>query len=753
MMLAFRFGNWWLLAGLLAAAIPFVLHLLSSVRAQEIYFPTLRFLKRSMEKTARRRRIQHWLLLLLRAALLIFLCLGVAEPVSEATGGWLAGKDYVAVLILDNSMSMATTRGGTSRFSLAKTAASAVLDGQGEARPAMGAVLITNGQDKAPTSLSANRGAMRTQVENARIVPGHAVLLPHVDTAVRLLQQQSEPKKSIFLFSDLQRISFEQLLKAKSLAQAKDIHLLIVNTAAPKLNNVGVTDLKIAGERIVNSPLTFTATLVNSSPVDRMVDVGLRVGGRTVSPLIRKTLRAALGGADNTGSTATVRFQHRFSDPGEYTGEIYIDQGDDLAMDNARRFHLDIGGPVEALVIRGHSEATPTLATDPVGMLGIALEPFAGTGRPWPIRRETIEADQFASTSLAQKDVAFFCGVASFTEEQAAAIADFARGGGTVVFFLGPAVRADNYNQRFGPPAEGAAGKTLNLLPGQVLDAVGEVGPEAQARRVKTIKLDHPYFADLYDTKGEDEYRNIQVWRYFRLKRSPTGQSLLTLENRDDLLLLKRFGSGRVMLCATTASPEWTTLPLNWLFVPMTNRASLLARKETVDRVYRAGAKVTLLPTGGGLDPSAFIKITPPAGEPVRVKVRQTKAGFGIDHVARDVGTYRWEVLRAKVEEGHKEIVHSFVVNPDGKESDLRAYRQEPFVQHMKRQGMGRVYVGDSLGAVYAAALKDAQGTNWWDVLLAFAIVVLVVEAAVANRSVRKDEILIPAHLNARLAT
>ena len=73
MTLALTFATPLLLIGLVAAGIPFLLHLLSSIKAQEVYFPTLRFLRMSMEKTARRRRIQHWLLLLLRAGLLALL--------------------------------------------------------------------------------------------------------------------------------------------------------------------------------------------------------------------------------------------------------------------------------------------------------------------------------------------------------------------------------------------------------------------------------------------------------------------------------------------------------------------------------------------------------------------------------------------------------------------------------------------------------------------------------------------------------
>ena len=80
----------WLLVGALAAGIPVLLHLLSSVRAPEMLFPTLRFLKISMDKTARRRRLEHWLLLLLRSALLAMLAVAVAGGLDLLDGASLA---------------------------------------------------------------------------------------------------------------------------------------------------------------------------------------------------------------------------------------------------------------------------------------------------------------------------------------------------------------------------------------------------------------------------------------------------------------------------------------------------------------------------------------------------------------------------------------------------------------------------------------------------------------------------------------
>jgi hypothetical protein len=59
MILALQFTTPALLIGAVAAAIPVALHLLASARAREVAFPTLRFVRRSMQRTARRRRVHN----------------------------------------------------------------------------------------------------------------------------------------------------------------------------------------------------------------------------------------------------------------------------------------------------------------------------------------------------------------------------------------------------------------------------------------------------------------------------------------------------------------------------------------------------------------------------------------------------------------------------------------------------------------------------------------------------------------------
>ena len=70
----------WLLLGLLATAIPLVLHLRKSTMVKRITFSTTRFFDEQFIRSSRRARFQDLLLMLLRIALLLLFVLALAQP-------------------------------------------------------------------------------------------------------------------------------------------------------------------------------------------------------------------------------------------------------------------------------------------------------------------------------------------------------------------------------------------------------------------------------------------------------------------------------------------------------------------------------------------------------------------------------------------------------------------------------------------------------------------------------------------------
>ena len=98
------------LAGLAAVVMPIVLHLRHRDKDTPHRFPSLMFVERLPIRTAQRRRITDWPLLLLRALAIVLLVLAFARPLWSRPGVTQASvSDRTVIVLLDRSMSMGHT--------------------------------------------------------------------------------------------------------------------------------------------------------------------------------------------------------------------------------------------------------------------------------------------------------------------------------------------------------------------------------------------------------------------------------------------------------------------------------------------------------------------------------------------------------------------------------------------------------------------------------------------------------------------
>lgn len=113
----------WYLAGLMALAIPIIIHLFNFHRYKKIYFTNLRFLEVLQTETRRTSRLRNIILLLIRMLFIITVVMAFAQPYFGKN--YLLGKTSgrAVSIYLDNSFSMLDNQGNQNRWAKAKSKA------------------------------------------------------------------------------------------------------------------------------------------------------------------------------------------------------------------------------------------------------------------------------------------------------------------------------------------------------------------------------------------------------------------------------------------------------------------------------------------------------------------------------------------------------------------------------------------------------------------------------------------------------
>jgi hypothetical protein len=217
----------WALAGLLAAAIPVLLHLLARREPPTVVFPAVRYLITTTREHQRRLKLQHLLLLLLRTLLIVALVLAAAGPTLPGSG--VAGHAPSAlVLVVDNSPSSGVVVAGSPRLAQLQAAARQVL---ARATPDDALWLLT--ADGVP-----RRGDRRTlldQVASLPVSPRRLDLGAALGVAGDVLAGESRPGE-ISLLTDLQA-------SAVSPAEVR-VPLVVGRPDEPAPANVGIARLE-----------------------------------------------------------------------------------------------------------------------------------------------------------------------------------------------------------------------------------------------------------------------------------------------------------------------------------------------------------------------------------------------------------------------------------------------------------------------------------------------------------------------------
>ncbi|MBI2378869.1 MAG: BatA domain-containing protein [Deltaproteobacteria bacterium] len=644
------FSNPAFLFGLLGAAVPVIIHLINRKKPRRVRFAAITFIQRSVERVSRRFRIRRFLLLAARVAILAAFSLAAARPFfgtepARATGT-SRGPEAVAI-VLDASLSMRATYGRETAFDRARTAAGAIVDRLGPEDTAT--IVLAERSSKVLLPAPTGERSALTRVL-ADLLPSASAgdLGDAVTVGARELLKgrppESKTARQVVVLTDLAGHAF------RSAAELSGASLSIVDVLEA-----------IEPEERVNHAVIEIEVAPARGRGPRTIDARARV--RSFSSASGPSIAAAvtMRGPDGDlvpstldlvpGASQDKTFTYAFEDSGTVPISIALDP-DKLADDDARFAIAHVRKQVRPLVVDGAPSGVPK--EDEIFYLERALLAGADVIAPPAV----VTADDLGRTDLVAYDVVILAGVPSLSLEDAARILAFVERGGGLFISAAPGLDVAAY--------QAGIGRALpRALRGE--KRLGDVAGSAPSLGLRVSDPLHPVMS-VFSGDAKDGLESTESTAYLLVEPAAErdAEPLLVYDDGQPALLLKRYGTGQVMLLTATVDREFGDLPIRPAFLPLVERSiAFLGNALT-----RPDVKKTLVGDPRSIDvPDDVVaaEITLPNGEIVRTR---RELGAELRVTSTDLpGPYFVSVSRGAALE--RLPAEDFVVNVDPTESNL----------------------------------------------------------------------------------
>ncbi len=551
------------LAGGAAVVVPVLVHLLLRPKARRMEIGSLRFLQLAVRESRRRRKVRRWLLLCLRALVVLLLALLFARPCLRAGAD---GSEREVVLLVDQSASMAAAPSGQPLFALAHKAAEKVLRELPEQTVAHVAYFDAGGVFAVPDGrLDDGRkpGFAGTDFGQALSWARDRVLL------------SGRRQRQVLLFTDLQRSG---LAGTPFEGWPLDVPIEIVEVGRPLVGNLAVESAEASRAALrPRTPVLVAASVFNAGPLP-VSEVAVRLSVEGPGGKWQEERKVSLGPV----SRSPVRFSVPVEKPGLYTGFVEAAAEDAFPLDNRRWLAFEARRPDGLLLVDGRPGST--VYGNETYFLEAALRlrlsdkdtprtPYEPEHLAWQPGSMLPELGDYRAVVL--------CDVAELPERDVARLGAFVSGGGGLLVFTGPNVRPEGCEPL----------RRAGLLPATV---EGAAGPDEF--RWDRWEKDHPIFRPLSDPQHGD-LRRIAFQQITRLSPAPGARVLAFAQSGAPLLIEGRLGEGTVLVLASTASRTWTDWPKTRLYVPLVHQMAAYLTERLPEN-----QRVRQKPSGPGTD-------------------------------------------------------------------------------------------------------------------------------------------------------
>ena len=679
------FLNILMLSGIVAAAIPLLIHLFHRQRVSTLDFSSIRFIKRLPVQQTTALKLRQILLMVLRALILILAALAFARPVIEGVLGALLGTGRQAntsfAIVLDNSYSMSAGGGNATPFQAAINSALAIVNDRTEGDEGILALTAVP-MRTVPDRLTANRQELIDALNALTVSERSGDVIAALETSDAMLQASDRANKIIYLISDQQRYDWRAADSSLGLSRPLRSHVEVITMPTPQVANISL-DAVTVSEYLADrdTPRQITASYTNHSDQP--------VNGRLMSLHINGEKRGSQTIAAGPGQKATATFTVAMTEPGLHDGYVELDF-DGISADNKRFF-----------TVRNPERINVTSLTESSYFVEQALSPSGVAQTPVKITRASATVlDQDGPDNT---DVFVVESSSLLTPARLDHLKRFVAGGGGLLLFLGDGADPRSLNEALITP----------LFDATIIDRFGAPGQRQSSLKWNLIDYEHPVFS-VFAHSNDGLKDGPHFFGGYRLRDNASGRVLARYDTGAPAVLEGLFGKGRALLFASGLSARWSDLALKGLFVPLLHRSVRYTHPANVidTRQARTGESLEIVVRGAA--PDAPITVTTPSGESAGVVPRLTEQGPMVT-VSNPEAAGVYHLM------SENRIIESLAVNVDTEESDLQALSPEEVSRITGTNTTQNQLSGQS-------SLPGPQGFEIWKTVIWLVLVLLLIE-------------------------
>ena len=662
------------LFGLLALAIPVIIHLFNFRRFKTVYFTNVRFLKNIQEETATKSRLKHILVLISRMLAIIFLVLAFAQPfIPSEQSADKATKKAVSIYI-DNSFSMEAVNNDEQLLNIAKRKAEEIVNGYTIDDQFQ---LLTNDMEAKHQRL-VSKEEMLQMITQVQCTPEVRSLSEIVKRQRDILNRdKAQSQKNIYAISDFQK-------NAAGFENDTTLNINLVHLQGKDQRNLAIDSVWFAGPvQILNQPIQLCYTISNygedeitNAPVTLKLNEQIKsIADITIPPLSK--------------ITDTMTFT--LNEAGWYNGELGV-KDYPVTFDDVLYFTFQPVSQIPVITINGKTENT-------------FIQSLIGKNSLFALTNNNVAQIDFSS--LDKFDLIILNEVKSISGGLADALNQQLERGCNIIIF---------------PPADMDVATVNNFLQ---MNSAGTYGNYVKSKRnVTAINTKNPVFTDVF----EKVPKNLSLpfaTESFQINAFSQTIEEMVMEFGDHRPMVAGYPAkqGVIYLSAVPLVREITDLQVQAsLFAPMMYKIAVSTQKKMSLYATIGETKWIDLP-GINLTGDATLKVKSNNNEFIpEIRKAGNLTAVNLSDYTNVSGIYT--LLQPGAPEGNTN--QTLALNYNRSESDLSF---ETAASLKERYNAANINVIDDINRDFAGVVTQMnEGTPLWKFCIIFVLIFLAAE-------------------------